>query len=401
MSNSPDTNQVYKFIFESSLDAILLTAPDGPILAANPAAETLFGYSQDELRQVGRGIVDREDPQLSILLEERRRKGKAKGELTFIRKNGEKFPGFISSHIFKDENGHERTSMTIVDLTEIKKAEVTLKVSEERYRYLFDTIDQGIVYQDSEGKIISANIAAQQILGLTLDEMQGRTSTDPRWKSIHEDGSDFPGEDHPAMVALKTGQKIENVVMGVYDPKREEQRWIKINAIPQFKNNEKLPYQVYTTFEDITKGKESLYALHESEKRYHNLFENMLDGYAYCKMLFDEQGRPDDWIYLDVNPAFEQLTGLKNVLGKLATEAIPGIKESEPELFEIYGRVALTGVPKKFEIWFKPLQIWLNIVVYQPEKEHFVAVFENITSRKKAEETLQKMASLVEIQMMP
>lgn len=278
-SGNKNSDNVYKFIFENSLDAILLTSPDGSILAANPAAEALFGYSQDELCQLGRsGIVDIKDPQLPILLEERRRKGKVKGELTFIRKNGGKFPGFISSHIFKDENGHERTSMTIIDLTEIKNAEMALKESEERYHYLFDTIGQGIVYQDSTGKITSANIAAQKILGLSLDQMRGRKSTDPRWKSIREDGSDFPGEKHPAMVALKTGQKIENVVMGVYDPQREEQRWIKINAIPQFKNNEKLPYQVYTTFEDITNRKETLEALQKSEERYSITLDAVNDG---------------------------------------------------------------------------------------------------------------------------
>ena len=64
----------------------------------------------------------------------------------------------------------------------------------------------GVVYQDNNGLIISANPAAEEILGLSFDQMQGRTSTDPRWKSIHEDGSNFPGESHPAMVALKTGE---------------------------------------------------------------------------------------------------------------------------------------------------------------------------------------------------
>ena len=110
----------------------------------------------------------------------------------------------------------------------------------------------GVVYQDINGKIISANPPAEEILGLSIDQMQGRTSTDPRWKSIHEDGSDFPGETHPAMVALKTGKKVKNVIMGVFDPKKEETRWININATPQFKDDEAKPFQVYTTFEDIT-----------------------------------------------------------------------------------------------------------------------------------------------------
>ena len=69
------------------------------------------------------------------------------------------------------------------------------------------------------------------------------------------------------------------------------------------------------------------------------IFENMLEGFAYCKMIFDRDNHPVDWIYLDVNDAFDRLTGLENTVGKKVTEAIPGIKESDPELFEIYGRV--------------------------------------------------------------
>ncbi len=133
-------------------------------------------------------------------------------------------------------------------------------------------------------------------------------------------------------------------------------------------------------------------ALLKSEQHYRSLFENMLDGFAYCKMLFDDHGRPIDFVYLEVNSAFERLTGLKNVIGKKVTEVIPGIKESYPELLEIYGRVALTGQPEKFEIDFKPLKAWFSISVYSTEKEYFAAVFDNITERKRAEDELKKRA---------
>ncbi len=129
-------------------------------------------------------------------------------------------------------------------------------------------------------------------------------------------------------------------------------------------------------------------ALLKSEQHYRSLFENMLDGFAFCKMLFDDQGRPADFVYLEVNSAFERLTGLKNVIGKKVTEVIPGIKGSE--VFEIYGRVALTGVPEKFEIDFKPLEAWFSISVYSMEREYFAAVFDNITERKLAEDELKK-----------
>lgn len=141
------------------------------------------------------------------------------------------------------------------EIAERKRSEEALKQSEEKYRTLFETMTQGVVYQDANGKIISANPAAERLLGLTLDQMQARTSTDPRWRSIHEDGSPFPGETHPAMVALRTGEEVRNVVMGVFDPKENRYRWININAAPQFRPGEGRPYQVYATFDDITERK--------------------------------------------------------------------------------------------------------------------------------------------------
>jgi PAS domain S-box-containing protein len=135
--------------------------------------------------------------------------------------------------------------------------------------------------------------------------------------------------------------------------------------------------------------------LRESEGRYRSLFENMLDGFAYCRMLF-ENNRPQDFIYLDVNSAFEKLTGLKHVVGKKVTEVIPGVRESNPELFEIYGRVALSGKPERFETYVEPLRIWFSISVYCPVREHFVAVFDNITERKQAEERIRTLNEALE-----
>jgi PAS domain-containing protein len=86
-------------------------------------------------------------------------------------------------------------------------------------------------------------------------------------------------------------------------------------------------------------------ALRVSEEWFHTLFNSMLEGFVYCRMLFDDEGEPADWIHLSVNPAFEQITGLKDIAGKKVTEAIPGVRESLPELFEVLGRVVRTGTP--------------------------------------------------------
>ena len=125
--------------------------------------------------------------------------------------------------------------------------------------------------------------------------------------------------------------------------------------------------------------------LRESETRYRSLFEHMLDGFAYCRMLFDEHGHPEDFVYLSVNDSFGRLTGMAEVIGKRATQVIPGIKELNPELFDIYGRVASTGNPERFEIDFKPLSLCLTVSVYSPAKGYFVAVFDDISNRKHTE----------------
>jgi len=156
-----------------------------------------------------------------------------------------------------------------------------LEENESKYRVLFETMALGVVYQDADGKITSANPAAEKILGLSLDQMTGRTSIDPRWESIRKDGSDFPGETHPAMVALKTGKPVHDVIMGVFHPQLEEHRWININAVPQFKTGEKKPYQVYTTFADITELIQAEEALKATELRFRSLIEQTTDA-VFC-----------------------------------------------------------------------------------------------------------------------
>lgn len=126
----------------------------------------------------------------------------------------------------------------------------------------------------------------------------------------------------------------------------------------------------------------------DSESLYKSLFDNMLDGLALCQMVFDTQKHPIDFKYIEVNKNFEALMGLKNAEGKKVTELIPGIRTSNPELLEMYGRVSLTGKPEKFETFNEPLAKWFLVSVYSPRKEYFIAVFQNITDRKKIEKDL-------------
>lgn len=120
------------------------------------------------------------------------------------------------------------------------------------FRTLFETMDLGVVYQDAEGNILTANPAAERILGLSLDQMKGRTSMHPEWRAIREDGSDLPGEEHAPMLAIRTRKKVSNYLQGIYNPELKDYVWIMVNSVPQFLKGSKEPYQVYSTFLDIS-----------------------------------------------------------------------------------------------------------------------------------------------------
>ena len=141
-----------------------------------------------------------------------------------------------------------------VDITKRKKVEEELKTSEQNYRSLYNAISGGVVVQNINGEIVETNKLAREILGLTKDDISGRTSTDPRWEAIHEDGTPFTGETHPAMMTLKTGKPVRDVVMGVFNPNDKQHRWIMVNAEPMLNSKGKLS-SVATTFVEITKRK--------------------------------------------------------------------------------------------------------------------------------------------------
>ncbi|GEM_PF-390825 len=134
--------------------------------------------------------------------------------------------------------------------------------------------------------------------------------------------------------------------------------------------------------------------LRSSENRYGSLFENMLDGFAHCRQICRE-GVPVDYEYVAVNSAFEKVTGLKNVVGRKVSKTIPAYALDRQILLETFGRVVRTGEPARWEQHLTIPDQWLSFVVYRPAAGEFVAVIENISERKRAEEKLRQLSLAV------
>jgi len=140
------------------------------------------------------------------------------------------------------------------DAAERRKIEDLLAESDARYRSLVNNLSSGMILHDGDGSIIMSNPSAERLLGLSADQMIGRTSIDPIWHTVHEDGSAFPGETHPISIVLQTGRAVSDVVMGVYKPDKSL-TWILINAQPVFMPDETQLRWVVVSVADVTEIK--------------------------------------------------------------------------------------------------------------------------------------------------
>jgi two-component system CheB/CheR fusion protein len=148
-----------------------------------------------------------------------------------------------------DEDVAAGIVITLVNIDSLKSTRRELLESERRFQRLFETLSEGVVYQDAQGRITAANEAAQEILGLSLDEMIGRSSTHPEWRALRLDGSDFPGEEHPAMRTLRTGEPVSDELMGVYSPRHGRTSWLRVSTVPLRYDGDDEISEVYARFE--------------------------------------------------------------------------------------------------------------------------------------------------------
>lgn len=145
--------------------------------------------------------------------------------------------------------------------------------SEARYRSLVTAMAEGVILLEADGTISTCNPAAERILGLSLSQLQGRTPIDPRWRSMRENGTVLSGEDHPAMVTLRTGAPLRDIVVSVDKPDGSRS-WLNVNSQPLRDPSTDLPYGVVATFTDITETRRWHHLLHEAR----DVTEDPVDG---------------------------------------------------------------------------------------------------------------------------
>jgi PAS domain S-box-containing protein len=254
-----ETENKFQQLVENINDVIYELSVDGTLDYISPSILQVAGYKPEEV--VGKNFLSfiyEEDIELAVeTMNSIASKTISTIELRIIHKN----QSFIwvrtstSPIILQGEFNGSRGSL--FDINDRKIFDLKIKESEEKLSQLYQNIAQGIVYQNAKGEITHANPAAEKLLGLTMEQMQGKTSSDPDWKPINSKGEPFPGDRHPSMVSLQTGKKIKNVEMGIYHPISKKYVWILMSSIPQFLPNEKKPYQVFTSYTDITAQKEA------------------------------------------------------------------------------------------------------------------------------------------------
>ena len=384
--------QLLDAITEGSTDAIFAKDIDGRYLLFNRAAASFVGKSIQEV--LGKDDSAIFPPNQAALIQRSDREVIQGDRVATFQENLDTKDGksfFLTTKgPLHDDAGNVAGVFGISrDITGIKTTEFALRRERDLSQRYLDTAQSIMVALDDAGRITMISRYGCDLLGYRENELLGEN-----WFKTclpQPEGMDTILPIFREILAgnLEDHQHLENAVLC----RDGSQRMISWRN-NYFRNEAGNIVGTLSAGEDITERRQAEDALHESEETYRSLFEHMLNGFAYCRMLY-VNGRPDDFVYLSVNQAFTSQTGLKDVAGRRVSEVIPGIREADPELFEKYGRVASGGQPEQFEVFVHALDMWFAISIYSPKPEHFVAVFDVITERKKAEiALLQKAAEL-------
>jgi diguanylate cyclase (GGDEF)-like protein/PAS domain S-box-containing protein len=243
----------YRDLFENATDLIQSVTPDGRFLYVNPAWRDMLGYDEEEISRLSLFEIIHPDyrarcvdlfQQLLAGVEMDRI------ETAFVSKEGRKLSveGRVSC---KFNRGYPIATRGIFrDVTERQKMEAALRISEAKYRSLYEAVDAGVIFHSPYGKVLEMNARAREILGVETGPEPGKPSPFSNWRMVHEDGSPFFRQEEPAMRLLLGGRPVRNLVMG-FVPPAGECRWVLVNATPMIEPNGQFRGFI-STFMDLT-----------------------------------------------------------------------------------------------------------------------------------------------------
>jgi diguanylate cyclase (GGDEF)-like protein/PAS domain S-box-containing protein len=302
----PPVDLVKSLVLDAPIGEFV-TSIDGQFVTANPAYERLSGYDLDALQHLR--IPDLVHPDdLQELYEGIY--GMAQGELTqfsqdrrLVRPDGSHLWVHGVTTMVRDGAGNPSHFLSFVhEITSRRAAEDELRASEAQYRAVLDALQEGIVVHRPDLTITSCNESAPQILGVTKDQLIGRSAMDPAWQAVASDGRTLRADDHPSVVAMRTRKPQVGVELGVSTPDGTL-KWLSVSSKPLFHDGSDEPYAVVATFSDITERKVAEEALRESERMYRALAESLLVARDERKQFEDK---------LTYQATHDALTGLPN-----------------------------------------------------------------------------------------
>ncbi|WP_445242757.1 PAS domain-containing protein [Microcoleus sp. S28C3] len=260
------------------------------------------------------------------------------------------------------------------DITDRKRAEQALRESEEQTRNILESIAEAFFALDDNWRFTYVNRSA----GVLFDRAPGDLIGKNLW------------EEYPGLI----GNKLEGIYLSAMRDRvaasltafyPDHDRWYEVRTYPA-------PNGITVYFNNVTEQIQTAAILRQSEERYRTLFESIGDGFCIIEMLFDKDDRAIDYRFLEVNPSFEQQSGLVQAVGKRMLELAP---DHEKHWFEIYGRIAITGEPLQFENYAKALNRWFEVYACrtgEAQARKVAVVFKDISDRKRAEEMLRRNA---------
>lgn len=243
----------YRSLLDAVPEAVTVHDRNGHILEANKTAESVYGYPLEELRQLRIQDLNPALPEGYIpSLFDTFQVGRTETvETTNRHRNGHYFPIEAHSRMFLD--GDDRRIIAVVrDISARHAAERNLRDSERRYRELLDAIDKGILVQDRSGRVLSANAAAERLLGMSEADLSTESLNVSDWRFVDDHGQPLKPSDLPPSRALTEGRVVDSTVVGISSPALGGYSWFSVTSVPQFREGEGSAFQVITLFGDIT-----------------------------------------------------------------------------------------------------------------------------------------------------